>query len=139
MKANSKIVLFIIPLFFFTNFAFGSEFTNKKNIVDKNLKGSIAFEKKVKVLAAFQSWADKELTSNADKLNDEELTQVMQFSTLLKALVPKNITPKNCQAGIDKVIDEDLTPISEELSPPALKIIEWLKLTCAKTPANKQK
>jgi hypothetical protein len=139
MKVNSKIILFIIPLIFVAAAAFGSELSNKKGIVDKHLKGNIPFEKKVKVLVAFQSWADKELTSGADKLNDEELTQVIQFSNLLKAVAAKKLTPKNCRSSMERVIEEDITPISDDPSIAAAKLIEWLKLICPKAPETKQK
>ncbi len=139
MKVNSKIILFIIPLIFAAAGAFASELTNKKGIVDKHLKGNISFDKKVKFLVAFQNWADKELIANADKLNDEELTQVMQFSTLLKAVAPKKLNITNCKSAIEKVVEEDITPISEEPSIAAKKLIEWLKLICPKAPKTKQK
>jgi hypothetical protein len=112
-----------------------SELTKKKSIVEKNLKTKISFDKKVKFLVAFQSWADKELIGNADKLSEEELAQLMQFSTLMKSLSPKSLTPKNCKESGDRVIDEDLNPLSEEPSAPAQTILGWLKRLCSKVGA----
>lgn len=132
MKPFSKILLPSFITVFCLSQSFASELTDKKNIVEKHLKNNITFDKKLKVLLAFQSWTDKELKSNADKLSEEDLTQVMQFSTLLKVVNLKQLTSTNCNSAIDRVIDEDINPATEELSGTATSILNWLKLACSK-------
>jgi hypothetical protein len=127
IRVLPPLLLFVLSV---SSLSQASELTRKKALVDKNLKTKISFEKKVKFLIAYQLWADKEVTANADKLSDEELTQVMQYSTLMKVMAPKKLTLKNCKAAAERVIDEDLSPISEEPSLPAQAMLGWLKNLC---------
>ncbi len=110
--------------------AFASPLEAKKTIIDKYLKTKNPFDKKVKALVAFQSWADKEILSNSDKLSEVELAQLMQYSNLLKSITPEKLTPKNCKSAPTKVLESDLSPVSEKASPPAQVIISWLKSLC---------
>lgn len=112
--------------------ALGSPLKDKQKAVEKHLKSDVNFEKKVKVLLAFQKWSDQVIFSKSEKLKDDELTQIMQYSNLLKALKPQTLNSKNCKAAGNRVVDEDLTPMSEDLSAPAKQILSWLKLLCKK-------
>jgi len=107
-----------------------SKLVMQQRAVENYLKSKKSFELKVKILVAFKNWADKEIISNNDKLSENDLAQVMQYSNLLRALNPTHLTLKNCQAGAEKLIDEDLNPMSETLSPPAQVILSWLKQLC---------
>lgn len=103
----------------------------QQKAVENYLKSKKSFELKLKILVAFKNWADKEIISNNDKLSEDDLAQVMQYSNLLRALNPTQLTIKNCQAGAEKLIDEDLNPMSETLSTPAQVILAWLKQLCS--------
>jgi len=109
-----------------------SKLTTQKQSVEKILNSKTTFEKKVKIIVAFKNWADKEVLSSSEKMTEEELTQVMQYSNLLKALKPSQLSLKNCKSSAEKVLDEDLTPMSEKPSAPAQAILIWLKLLCIK-------
>lgn len=130
-----KPLLLTALLFSWSSVSFSatpSKLNKQKQGVEKYLKGKAAFEKKAKMILAFKNWSDKEVLSNSDKLNEEELIQIMQFSNLLKALNPAKLTVKNCKSSAEKVLDEDLTPMSEKPSDQAQTILSWLKLICTK-------
>ena len=105
MEFLLRLTLLISLFVYYATPTFASELIHKKSIVDKHLSSKITFEKKVKVLVAFQSWADKAVTSNSDKLNDDELTQVMQYSNLLKAIAAKKLNSKNCNLASEKLLE----------------------------------
>jgi len=109
-----------------------SKLATQKQTVEKFLKGKATFEKKTKMILSFKNWADKEVLSGSDKMSEEELTQIMQFSNLLKALNPAKLTAKNCKSSADNVLEEDITPMSEKPSAPAQTILGWLKFLCSK-------
>lgn len=133
-----KMLFVFILLVFGTsaNSAGPSELTKKQNLVEKNLKTKIPLEKKVKLLIAFKNWADKAILSDSNKLPEEELTDIMQYSNLLKAFNVKQLNPDNCKAAMNKVIDEDISPISQDVSKPAETLLHWLDLTCGKKSLN---
>lgn len=109
-----------------------SKVTKQKQIVEKYLKSKVSFEKKTKMIVSFKNWADKEVLSQSDKLSEDELTQIMQYSNLLKALNPAQLTIKNCSSGAQQVLETDITPLSEKPSEQAQTILFWLKLICPK-------
>lgn len=130
-----KPSLLMILLFSWSTLSFSaaaSKLNKQKQIVEKYLKGKTTFEKKAKMILSFKNWADKEVLSHSDKLSEEELTQIMQYSNLLKALNPAKLTIKNCKTSAENVLDEDLTPMSEKPSDQAQTILSWLKLICTK-------
>lgn len=109
-----------------------STFDKKRSILEKYLKSKMPFEKKTKILISFQKWTDKEVFSNVDKMSEDELSQLMQYSNLLKALSPQKLTPKNCKSAKTKVLEEDASPLNENPSPVAQSIVHWLQLICTK-------
>lgn len=131
-RASVIALLLISTLFSSASSIPTSSFIAKKKLVDKHLSSKISFEKKLKVLRAFESWIDKEILSRSDKLNEEDLTQLMQYSNLMRAANLKSITEKNCQLAGNRVTDEDLTPASEGPSAAAQTILGWIKFLCPK-------
>ena len=120
-----------------TKVSTSESFLEKKTaVVEKLLKKSDSFEKRLKVILAFQSWTNKQIFNQGSKMSEDEMTELMQYANLLKALKPQTLTPKNCKSAGNRVVDEDLTPISEDLSPVAKKLLEWLKVICPKTKAS---
>lgn len=109
-----------------------SKLTKQTQIVEKYLKSKVSFEKKTKMILSFKNWADKEVLSHSDKLSEDELIQIMQYSNLLKALNPAKLTIKNCPSSAEKVLETDLTPISEKPSDQAQTILSWVKILCTK-------
>ncbi len=129
------LLLTAIFFFSFCNLSFSnpsSPLTNQKKAVEKNLKSKLSFDKKAKAIAAFKKWTDKEVLTNSDKLSEDELTEIMQYSNLLKALNPTKLNIKNCNKGANLVLEEDFNPLNNKPSPPALTILSWLKSLCPK-------
>lgn len=127
-----KFLFFTLTLCLPAFLVFASPLDSKTKIIDKYLQTKNPFEKKVKALVTFQTWADKEILTNSDKLSEAELTLLMQYSNLLKALTPSKITIHNCKSGSIKIQEADQSPVSDKLSQPAQTITNWLKLLCPK-------
>ncbi|MEY4617578.1 MAG: hypothetical protein RJB66_2538 [Pseudomonadota bacterium] len=129
---KTLICLLFLVLLLNSNLSLASELNSKEKVVDKHLKSNIAFDKKVKMLVAFQSWIDSQIKTKGGKLEEKDVEPYMVYSNLLKTLNAKKLNSKNCVAMANSVLDEDLSPISEEPSPQAKKIIEWMKSLCKK-------
>lgn len=122
--------LFIINIS--ASLSFAKELSDKEGVVEKHLKGNISFEKKVKMIVAFQGWIEKQISAKGSKLEEKDIEEYMVYSNLLKVLKPKALNPKNCVEMANNVIDEDLSPVSDEPSTQAKKLLEWMKLICKK-------
>lgn len=143
----SKFILFA-PIFFTVSVSFSKPsqkesptlsprpLAQKKKAIEKQLLASSQFEKKVKILAAFQNWTDQEIKTHADTLSDDELSELMHLSNLLRVLNPKKLQTPHCKAATKKIIDEDLTPLSQTLSASAKTLIHWIKILCPSSPSS---
>ncbi len=105
---------------------------DKIRIVEKKMNSDLSFEKKTVILKAMKKWVDQQVQIGDDKLTENQLTELMQYSNLLKSAQLSKLTPKNCIQTSQLIIEEDVTPLSDDLSAPAKVLLNWFKLLCKK-------
>lgn len=98
--------------------------------IDSFLKKADSKSERLRILARFARWTNKKIIHDTENLEEAELVELMQYSSILKALNLSALEDQSCKEASQKAKTLKFDPFVVPNPAVPKKISSWLKTLC---------